>query len=68
MAWKSATCALFHTIHSPHRLFRSEEQRKNRSHARNTVQDPDLRSRSQAGSLLASTCGPFLASGEGPSS
>ena len=64
MAWKSAQNALFHPTHSRRRLFLREEDRQYRRHADHTVSDPDLRSCSQGGSLVASTSGPILASGE----
>lgn len=64
MAWKSAKHALFHPTHSPHRLFLQEEDRQYCWHAGHTLPDPDLRSQSQGGSLVASKGGPLLASGE----
>jgi integrase len=64
MAWKSAKHALFHPTHSPHRLFLQEEDRQYRWHTGHTVSDPDRRSRSQGGSLVASKGGLLSASGE----
>ncbi len=65
MAWKSAKDALFHPTHSPHRLYLSKAtDLRCQWHAGHTIPDPDRRSRSRGGSLVASKGGPLLASGE----